>query len=867
VPANVRRARLLDSLRRGVGGDLTLLAAPAGCGKTTLLTSWIAEEDGRAPIAWLSVGPEESDRRRFWAGAVAALGRATPSLRSLAVPPREHLDAFLPTLVNTLADLDGSLTLILDDFHCANEPAVVADLESLLLHAPASLRIVVASRIDPAFRLQRLRLAGRLVEIRGADLAFTVRETHELLRGLGVPLEREDVEALHERTDGWAAGLRLAALSLEGHDDTQGFIAGFAGGNRAVSDYLLTEVVSRQPAETLELLMRVAIVDQFTGDLADALAGTTGSDRRLSALARDQGLVTAVDTQAAWYRINPLLREVLRLELENRHPDEVCRLHAIAARWHLERALPVEAVSHGIEARDWAFVADALGGHWLSLVMRGHGPRLREMIANVPVAELRADAELALAAAGLALDGGHHPRADDLLAVAHERADELPGKRRRRFAITCTATTLYRARMRGDMDEALSAARVALDESWEHEVATEVRALTLANRGIAEFWSDELPAARDDLTDATALARDCDNDYILFLAQSYAAIAAVSAGWVDEAVHRGEAAIELAEQRGWTVLPHATMAYLALATARLWSNQVVAAEELLDRARAAACHSTERLLPVAIVQVDARLRLSRGEPLTALERLLAAKRKAGEPLPRFLRAATAILEAEARLAIGEVERAHAVLADPVVAHSGPDGLLGLARLELAAGDPGGAIRDVVEFLADERGPARPFARVEAAVIDAIARDAAGDDPGARRAIEHALDLAEPRAYIHPILRHGAPVRSLLRRHLSNGTAHRALAGDLLAALDSAVTSERPAVAPLLEPLSERELTVLRYLPTMMSNAEIAAEMFVSVNTVKTHLKHVYRKLSVTDRRGAVARSRELRLLSPGLGDR
>jgi LuxR family transcriptional regulator, maltose regulon positive regulatory protein len=840
----------------------TLVSAPAGSGKTELLAQWIGAGRAPGPVAWVPLGRDHADPHRFWADVIASLGIAHVDLAALAPPPRGELRPFLTSVMNTLSGVDESLVLVLDDLHLVGSTGIVRDLEWVLENAPANLRLVAATRSDPLFRLQRLRVAERMSEIRAADLAFTQEEATALLGALDLP--GDDVVSLWRRTEGWAAGLKLARLSLDGRADPHAFVAGFAGGDGAVSDYLISEVVARQPADTLLFLLRTSIAERVNGELAEALTGAAGGSHTLRDLARRDAFISEVGEEGGWYRYHPLFADVLRAELRRRLPGEAPRLHRLAAAWHARNGNPLEAVRHAVEAGDWALAAEVVGEHWLVFVLRGGGTVLYELVERIPGEVLRSDAELALATAGLLLEQGDHEGADELLIRAHELEQDLPEPRRRRFAVTSTATTLYRARLRGDVQEAVSAARLVLDERWDREVAVEVRALTLANLGIAEFWDGHLGSAEEHLQQAAGLALECGNDFVLFLAESYAAAADARGGRLREARTRAHTAIQLAERRGWTRLAHAALAYSTLATVHLWRGELEDAERLGDRAAETLEQSAEPLLRPAVAQVRARLLVLRGEPLTALNLLVAAN--ADGPLPPFLRMSSHLLEAELWLGLGEPARARRRLAE-IDAEDASDAAIGMARLELASGDPGAAIRAVATFLADEREPVLPFARAEVWAIDAIARDAVHDEEGALRALERALDLAEPRGYAGILARYGAPLRSLLRRRVARGTRHRALAAQLLSTLDDPSAADRAAPATLLEPLSDRELAVLRFLPTMMSNAEIASEMFVSVNTVKTHLKHVYRKLDVADRRDCVRRARELRLLSPGLGDR
>ena len=809
----------------------------------------------------VQLGNQERDRRRFWSVIVSSLGQARAELAELAVPPRGEVDAFLPTLVNALDSLDGAVVLVLDDLHEVGDPVIHADLELLLEYAPDHLRVVVCTRSDPPLRLERLRLSGRLAEVRAADLAFTLDEAGRLLDALEISLDDSDLELLWRRTEGWAAALRLAAFSLEGEADSKAFVASFAGDDRAVSDYLLAEVVSRQPADKLAFLMRTSIVERISGGLADALADSEKGGATLAELAGRDGLLVATEAHGHWYRYHGMLAEVLKRELARRLPGETTQLHLRAAGWYAENDRPLQAIRHAVQAEAWALAGEIVAERCLSLVLDGQGAALGELIRRMPEDVLWDDPELALATAGLHLDEGDHGAAREHLARARELAPRLSPSRQTRFEVHATAIDLYGARLRGDFAEALSAAKLVLVSPRNERVEADVRAFILANLGIAEFWSDEVHGAADHLRQAAGLALDCGNDYVLFVAEAYAAAVALRTGRMIEAADRAGTALTLAEQRGWNLLPAAAMGYMALAVVHLWRDDLQAAERLTRSAVSAANGSFEPLVGAAVALARARLLLAQGDPLAALDRLEAAS---VEPCPRFLQVSTAMVEAEAWLALGEPARGRELLA---AFDDAPDTKIAAARFDLAAGDPDSALREVTAFAAGAAEPVSPLTHTEGRVVEAIARDVLRDPDGALGAIEAALDLAEPRGYANPIVRYGAPVRSLLRRRIDKGTSHRAFAGELLEALDERPSNFNGQPSPLLEPLSDRELTVLRFLPTMLSNTDIAAEMFVSVNTVKTHLKHVYRKLDVTDRRHAVQRARELRLLSPGLHDR
>ena len=355
----VGRPRLEARLEAGLQGPLTLLAAGAGAGKSAMLGAWVGGRDCTGVVAWLSLDRADRDRRRFWRGvlqALAAAGAPDP-VASLAAHPVESIDLLIPALVNALVELEEPVVLVLDDLHEVGDSGVLADLDRLLRHPPHALRLVIATRVDPPLRLSRLRLTGELTQVREVDLAFTEIETADLLETAGVELAAADVRQLWLRTEGWAAGLRLAALTLQTHPDPPRFVAAFAGDDAAMADYLLSEVLAQQPDELVDFLLRTSIVDVICGDLADALTGGTHADDLLARLEREHALVSAHGDQRTWHRYHPLMRELLRSELRFRSPELISGLHRRAAAWYMAQGAPVDALRHAAEAGDWDTVA------------------------------------------------------------------------------------------------------------------------------------------------------------------------------------------------------------------------------------------------------------------------------------------------------------------------------------------------------------------------------------------------------------------------------------------------------------------------------------------------------------------------------
>jgi LuxR family transcriptional regulator, maltose regulon positive regulatory protein len=869
----VPRPRLLDLLEAGTQRPLTLLAAPPGSGKTVLLALWAAS--GRAPgrVAWVTVDPGDDDPTRFWAHVLAALresGAVPPDgpLAGLDPPPKEGVERFLALLINGLAELATPVVLVLDDLHEAAGPGVPAGLRFLLRHGPPQLRLVVATRADPPLSLHRLRVAGRLGEIRAVELAFTPAEAGELLAGLGVDLPDGELEALWKRTEGWVAGLRLAALSLRGHPDPGRFVAEFAGDDRAVAGYLVEEVLARQPAAVQAFLLRTCVAERLSGGLADALTGRDDGDRLLARLERDHAFTVGLGPGRSWYRYHPLFAELLRAELRHGRPDEVPELHRRAATWHAANGLVAEAVRHALAGGDLDGAAGLLTAHWFAMLVDGEQATLRELLGRLPAQRVRKDPELRAVAAIVRLALGELDQADAWL----EPAVAAPPKGRRppRSEAARSLARLLRAELRGDADAALAAGHELLDPpggEWAQIAGEEDRrALTLCLLGAAELWGDRLDDAAAHLQEGRGLAERGGHEPLALGATSHLALLEAVRGRLGRAAELGHAAAEAARRLGWAS-PQLACAELGLAVVACHRDDLAGAFDAVERATRAARTAGDRPVVLASALVQAWLAASGGrqDAVGGLAQLRAALGEAGgRRPPLLLAAATRPIEARLLLAAGD----EAGAADLV--HGGGQetaaATLLLARIQLGRGDPATAAATVAPLLGGGATVGWPATPVEAWLLDAVARRKLADHEAAARSLERALDLAAAEGHRRSFFEGGPPVRAMLADHLHRATAHGALAKDLLNGLltqvpaSAAPVGAAPALPAPVETLSEREQVVLRYLPSMLSAGEIAAELFVSVNTVKTHIKSIYRKLDANRRWDAVRRARQLHLL-------
>jgi LuxR family maltose regulon positive regulatory protein len=857
----VPRARLLQLVTQGIERTLTLVSSHAGTGKTVLLAAWAQT---RPDVAWLTVDRDDNWSPDFWRGVELALERVEP-----ARPPR-GADAPVVRISERLAARSEPIVLVLDDFQEIDSAIVLAEVEALIAHAPDQLRLVISTRADPRLRLQRLRLAG-LTEIRAADLAFTLDECRELLGACGAGLSEDDVAKLRDRTEGWAAGLRLAALSLEREPEPALFLASFAGDERAIADYLLTEILERQPEARRTFLLRTSITDTITAGLAAALTPDLGdaaeASQTLHSLAAENFLVSSHYESGDLYRYHALLRDFLRSQLAASSPDEIRELHLRAAGWFWDHGDAQAAFDHAVAGRDWDLADELTCEAWHEVIL-GVAARAGITVAETPEAALAGRPGLTLRMAAAQLLLGDREGAEARVRAAGELVEGARADCRELLEPVLATFHLSFARVDGDFDLVRARAQEVLEAptAGTFEVgrrARAQRAVGLANLGAAELAAGELDDAELHLDQALSLAREAGVDMVRLNALSQLALLEAVRGNLRRAAERGADAVDFAERRGWTGLVQLVGARLALAWAHFQWDEPEAARHHADELAELGRQWRDRTARVGSAVISALVLGAEGAD--GAVRGLRLVRGVGAELdgwvpPRFL--ATLLATAEPRLLAsrGDLVQAEATLERRAEGSATPaEDALVRVRLHLAAGAPAHALAELetIEPLFAELEQSR---QIEAQILTAVARRELNDREGAGGAIEHALDLAGPNSYRRGFLDGGPAVRALLVEQVRRGTRNRALVADLIAAFERRASSVEITKPQLLDPLSEREQAVLRYLPTMMSNAEIASELFVSVNTVKTHLKSIYRKLGTTRRRDAVERARRLDLL-------
>ena len=816
----------------------------------------------------LQVQRNQQDAQQFWLAlldAVRHASAATSGAGPSAATPDFNAPAMAGRVRSELADAPGGSTLVIDDLHELTSPEALAQLAGMLTDLPPQVHVILTTRHDLRLGLHQLRLAGELAEIRAADLRFTERETRELLAASGIALSEAGAALLYQRTEGWAAGLRLAAISLAGHPDPERFVTEFSGSDRTVAEYLLAEMLERQPPEVQDLLLRTSLLDRVNGELADLLTGRPGSDRILLDLEDANAFVVPLDPERRWFRYHHLLADFLQLELRRTLAADVPALHRRAAGWFLRQGRVVDAIRHTQAAGDWADAARLLADHSFSLTLDGQAQTMQALVRAFPPGEYHP--ELALVRAAGDLVQGRLDESAAHLAVAETHVEGAPPDRRRRLQVAIASLKVSLARRRGNLAGVIEQVRfldspVSGPSDEDIVLGSDLRAVALMNLGTAEAWSLGLEDAERHLRDGALLAREIGRPYLEVGCLAQLAFASKIHPFAT-AQARCREAIALAEQYGWGTEPVIAPALNTLAGTMIWTGEFGEGERWLRRAARAlqtdtgpdmwllmhiasgmlhACHDR---LPEALEEFGAAERLQSG---------LAGSHALASQVTSWL------VATQARL--GSPGEARAVLAAVGDERSGSGEFRdACAVICLAEGDPAGALRAVRDVL-DGTAPVIGYVTlVEAHLLAGLAHRQLGDQRAANKAAEDALTLAEPDRLVLPFAMTGS--RELLEALPRHETAHAALRAEILDVLHgSSQAAEQRSPRPA-EELSPGELRVLRYLPTNLSRPEIAGELSVSLNTVSTHLRSIYAKLQVGDRSSAVQRARELRLLAAG----
>ena len=891
-PHAVPRPRLIETLHDGrrSGRKLTLVSAPAGFGKSSVLSEWMADARRRDPllrVAWISLDAADNDSARFLDYLVGALQAADPALDlGTAAGQSGPVDQTLTALINALAASSTPIILVLDDFQTIEAQPVRDAVSFMLDHLPPTLHLALASRSDPLLPMARLRAGGELTELRAADLRFTPGEAAGFLNEMmGLNLSAADVAVLEARTEGWIAGLQLAALSLRERDDVSGFIAGFAGSNRFVIDYLVEEVLQRQPAPVRDFLLRTSILDGLNGALCDAVTGLTGGSEMLAALERDNLFVVPLDDRRQWYRYHHLFADVLRARLTGHDPG-LHVLHTRASEWYERNDLIEDAVTHALAADDVERAARLIELAVPAVRLSRQDATLLRWLALLPAPIIRRRPVLGVYHAWSSLVAGDvegvEPRladAEGALAARDEAGlpthDSAPSEELRTLPVTIAVYRAAVAQARGDLAGMRTHAQRALDltepgdnlgrgaaagflglAAWAiGDLDAGVRAFgevrtSLRRAGnLADALSTTIPTA--DMLLGQGRLRDAQRSYEEALGEALRLTVAEGA----PPQSSGDLEVGLSE-----ILVERNDLPAAL-------THLAASEALGEQA-----HSHENRYRWFVSM--ARIRLAEGDPGAALELLGTAERLYRRG---FLPELRPIDGQTARIWIGQgrlSEGAAWATGRGLSSTDAPTYLrefehLTLARLLIAVADPGdGRLREALHLLgrllvAAETGQ-RWGSVTEILLLQALAHAANGDTTRALDPLEQALRRAEPEGYCRLFLDEGEPMAALLRHAATAGIAPEAVPR-LVSALapgegETPAAGRETAVGELADPLSERERQVLRLLASELSGPDIARELYISLNTLRTHTRHIFGKLEVNSRPAAVRRAEALGLL-------
>jgi LuxR family maltose regulon positive regulatory protein len=878
----VARPRLADLLDTAPAGALILVCAPAGFGKTALLADWT--RGCRAGVAWLSLDGGDSDPARFWRHAIAALDGVRPGLAErvaplLGPPTPASYEWLAAALVNDLAEpaAHDEVVLVLDDYHLIASPAVHESLTFLMEHAPGGLRLIVSSRADPPLGQARLRAVGRLVELRSSDLQFTLDESAALLRetvGADAPPLDDAVAALAERTEGWAAGLKLAALSIRGRSDVASFVESFSGSHRFVLDFLTEEVLQRQPEAVRTFLLETSLLERLSGPLCDATTGRTDGQAMLEEIERANLFLIPMDEVRGWWRYHHLFADLLRARLQQERPESVARLHRNAATWHIDHGLADDAVRHLLAAGDAPGAADVIERYVDDfLLARGEGGTVRNWLEALPEDTVQSRPSLMIAQATVALQGGDLATVTGLLDAAERpEADRGDGGREVRGRIATHRA--YLTELRGDAQATTTYAQRALADLADSEsMWATMNRIHLAG---AAWLDGRLPEAEQGLSACVDRAYEAGWLLLATARSHHLGHVQRDLGNLDAELRTYERALTELVVPGRSTPPVAGIAHIGCAEVAYQRNDLDAAERHIGVA-VPLCRQlgayTQALAP-ALADL-AWIRYAAGDVAGAESAMAEAIEVApGREMVDLLNPVPA-MHARLLLVRGEVDAVAAwtaergLDADDRPSYPRAAARLVVTRLLLAQGDGERALSLLDRLLATAVEQGRVGSVIEIQALRGLAHAVRGDEEAGLDALAEAVALGAPGGWQRVFVDEGAPMAALLGRLIAaragildeRGVSIGYLQRLGTAFADGSTATAAPPIPGLIERLTERELEVLRLLATGRSNREIAAELFVTLDTVKKHTTHILGKLGATNRTQAAARARELGLIS------